>query len=121
MKKQLIFVYNARGEMFSQVADYLHKMFSPKSYACSLCSLTHTNFGAKSDWKEFINTLDVEVEYFHKNDFYRKYPTFFRKQYPAVFLKEEFGEPYAIINHSELNEISNLEDLKLLIQQRIKE
>jgi hypothetical protein len=120
VQHSLIFVYNARGEMFSQVADYLHKMFSPKSYACNLCSLTHTNFGAKSDWKQFISTLDVEVEYFHKNDFYRKYPSFFRIQYPAVFLKDKSNEPVVLIDHSQLNEISDLEDLKLLIQQRLK-
>ncbi len=120
MKKQLIFVYNARGEIFSQVADYLHKMFSPKSYACNLFSLTHTNYGAKSDWKQFIDTLDAEVEYFHKNDFYLKYPAFKRKQFPAIFLKEESNEPTILIDHTELNKISSLNDLKLLIKQRLK-
>ena len=47
-KTENYFVYNADGDVFSLVGDFAHKIFSPKTYNCNLCAITHGNFGMNS-------------------------------------------------------------------------
>jgi hypothetical protein len=42
--KSLLFVYNADSGVFNLVTDIAHKIFSPQTYACQLCCITHGNF-----------------------------------------------------------------------------
>ena len=83
---KLIFVYNAKGGLHNKLLDYAHKIISPSTYQCSLCALTYTNTGIDKRWKSFIDALDVEIEFLHKEEFADKYNTQFA--YP-VLLKED--------------------------------
>ena len=51
---ELIFIYNAESGLFNAVSDYLHKVISPDTYACSLCQITYGNLGMKKKWKDFL-------------------------------------------------------------------
>ena len=63
----LIFVYNARSGVFNTLVDYFHKMISPSTYECSLCSLTYNNYGQVKAWKQFIQSLNIPI-YFKYSD-----------------------------------------------------
>ena len=63
----LVFVYNARSGVFNSLIDYFHKMISPSTYGCSLCSLTYNNYGQVKAWKQFIQSLNIPI-YFKYSD-----------------------------------------------------
>ena len=63
----LIFVYNDRSGVFNTLFDYFHKMISPSTYECSLCSLTYNNYGQVKAWKQFIQSLNIPT-YFKYSD-----------------------------------------------------
>jgi hypothetical protein len=120
MQNTLIFVYNANEDYFSQVTDYLHKVFRPKTYACNLCSLTHTNFGMKSDFRDFIKSIE-NLEFLHKDEFYRKFTAYNNEKLPAIYVQDSVDKNKlaVLISRDEINQINNLDELKQLIQNRI--
>jgi hypothetical protein len=119
MKNTLIFVYNADEDYFSQVTDYLRKVFRPKTYACNLCSLTHTNFGMKSDFREFIKSIE-QLEFLHKDEFYRKFTDRQNDKLPAIYVQDsaDKNKLAVLISRDEINRINDLDELKQLIQTR---
>ncbi len=46
----LLFVYNADSGFFNLAADIARKIFSPQTYDCNLCAITHDAFAMKNDW-----------------------------------------------------------------------
>lgn len=116
----LIFVYNANEDYFSQVADYLHKVFRPKTYVCNLCSLTHSNFGMRAEFKNFIKSLD-NLEFLHKDEFYRKFSGHQNDELPAVYLQnsDDKTKLLVLISCQEINQITRLDELTKLIKTRI--
>lgn len=89
-KPQLIFVYNADAGAFNLLIDIAHKTFSPATYSCNLCAITHGSFGMKKEWKAFLATLDVAPEFLHADEFKRKYPDE-KIELPAVFKRDANG------------------------------
>tara|TARA_Y100000996_G_C22546747_1_gene652143 strand:+ start:192 stop:539 length:348 start_codon:yes stop_codon:yes gene_type:complete len=59
----LIFIYNAQSGVFHSLIDYFHKVLSPSTYECSLCSLTYNNYGRLRVWKQFIQSLNIPVTF----------------------------------------------------------
>jgi hypothetical protein len=118
-KPKLIFVYNANEDLFSQVTDYVHKILSPKTYACNLCSLTHSNFGMRKEWKEFIETIDAELVFLHKDEFWKEYPKLNTEKFPAIFIQNRENEPEILISQSEIDSIKDLNLLKNLIREKL--
>ena len=86
---KLMFVYNANSGKLSAALDIAHKIISPNTYQCNLCSLTHGTFTERDVWKKFREESDTELVFYHKDEFEND----FKKQftYPIV-LKEENGE-----------------------------
>ena len=71
--KYLVFVYNADSGLFNTVTDIAHKIISPSTYSCNLCSLTHSYFTVRKEWTDFLSTLDVDLEFLHKDELKNKY------------------------------------------------
>src|SRR3954464_123565 len=69
----LVVVYNADSGVFNALADVAHKIFSPDTYACNLCALTHTAFGMRSEWKLFLEGLGVPLEFLHADELRSRY------------------------------------------------
>lgn len=113
---KLIFVYNADSGLFNTVSDIAHKVFSPKTYSCNLCTLTHGNFKIKQEWVEFLEQIDSELEFLHRDEFLKKYNTDDAKL-PAIFI-EENGELLPWIDQASINGIETLGDLKAVIMER---
>ncbi len=109
----LVFVYNADSGVFNALADAAHKIFSPRTYACNLCALTHTAFGMRSEWKEFLEGLGRPLEFLHADELKTRYGLE-GAALPAVF--ERDGAHLRIFaGAEEINACGTLEELKRLI------
>jgi hypothetical protein len=69
----LIFVYNADSGVFNLAADIAHKIFSPQTYSCNLCAITHSTFRMKNEWRDYLATLKVPFEFLHADEFKAEY------------------------------------------------
>ena len=117
VKPALVFVYNADSGVFNTLSDIAHKIFSPETYACNLCALTHTNFGMRRDWREFIETLGLPVEFLHADELKTRYGIE-NPALPAVYKKS--GERLEILlDASAINSCRSVEELKELLLDRI--
>lgn len=110
-KSKLVFVYNADGGVFNLAADIAHKIFSPQTYACNLCSITHSNFGMKKDWKTYLESLDADLEFLHADEFKRKY-ALENIALPAIFKAENDADLALLVDAQTINECQTIDDLK---------
>jgi len=109
----LLFVYNADTGMFNTLADIGHKIFSPKTYQCDLCMLTHGYFSERDEWREFIEQLPIQAAFMHRDEFRQQHPQV-DVALPAVFLQR--GEQIKVcVNARSLRDCADLDDLKNLI------
>ena len=114
MSKKLIFVYNAESGFFNSVADSFHKTFSPETYSCNLCKLTYGNLNMKKQWKDFVNDLNLEVVFLHKDEFLKKYPKNSEKL-PVLFI-EENKILRVLVSSEEINFVNDLDGLINIIK-----
>ena len=119
-KKKIIFVYNADTGLFNSINDFMHKIFPPETYKCNLCSITYGSLLMKKEWKKFVVSLDYEIEFLHKDEFYNKYPNFKNMNLPAVFSKTG-NKLNEVISAEEINKCKNLDALKKLVSKKFKE
>ena len=117
-KPTLVFVYNADSGLFNTLADVAHKIFSPHTYACNLCALTHTAFGMRQGWKSFLETLDCPLEFLHANEL-RSRHGIADVPLPAVFRKEG-AELTVALDADAINACRTLDDLRLLIKNSLR-
>lgn len=113
MKSTLVFVYNADSGLFNSLTDLAHKIFSPQTYACNLCSLTYSNFGMKKEWKEFLVSLDLPMEFLHRDELESRYGMK-GVRLPAIF-KKAGNELEMWIDAEAIDSCRTLGDLKKLI------
>lgn len=113
----LIFVYNADSGLFNLVSDMAHKLLSPGTYNCQLCMLTHGHFGMRDQWHEYLQTLGVNHEFLHKDEFVKTYSQH-GAQLPALFLKRE-GVPELLLSADEIDGCATLDDLIAKLNQKI--
>jgi hypothetical protein len=116
VKPVIIFVYNADSGLFSKLRDYAHKIVAPETYECNLCKVTYGSTGMKAEWKEFIDRLDLEVQFYHRDEAPAKFPGI-RGPFPAAYLqKGDRLEPF--ISAEEINHCRSLGDLMQLIRRK---
>lgn len=104
---QLIFVYNADSGMVNTVKDIGHKLLSPQTYDCFLCSLTHGAFRENPKWRAFREEVRMEMVFLHRDEFEQKYQT--TMEYPLVLRKAE--ELDVVIPREKLENMSTIEEL----------
>lgn len=113
MTKQLVFVYNADSGMFNTLTDIAHKVFSPQTYECNLCAISHSYLSERSEWKDFIQELGVECEFLHRDEFFKKY-TSNEKDFPVIF--ELDNEQLTLrLSADKINTCKSMDDLKTAI------
>ncbi|MFW9828899.1 MAG: hypothetical protein ACFFEY_15020 [Candidatus Thorarchaeota archaeon] len=128
-EKRLIFVYNAdSGGFFAGLKDTLHKTFRKSTYQCNLCAVTFGAFGMKKDWKNFVNDLDVPVEFkkkdkfqfefLHKDEFNEKYNVKDAK-FPSAYILDSLGLDL-FISQDEMNAVKTIDELKDIVNQKIE-
>jgi hypothetical protein len=113
----LVFVYNAESGLFNTLTDVAHKMFAPQTYACNLCALTHSTFGMRREWREFLESLDARLEFLHADELRSRYgltnlalPSILRKC--GASLEE-------LIDAAAINSCLTLDELKQIITDRL--
>ena len=116
--RKIIFVYNAKSNLFSMFTDYVHKAVSPSTYQCSLCILTYSNLGMKKEWKEFIESLQGEKVFFYKDGFVEKFPEYSTSIFPAVFIEEK-GRLYELLTAAELKSYHSLSELQNALNRKL--
>lgn len=91
--------------------------------------MTFGTFGMKKDWKNFVDDLDVPVDFIkkdkfdlkflHKNEFEEKYKVMDAK-FPSAYLKSE-GKVKLFISQEDMNAVKSIDELKSLVNKKIVE
>ena len=116
-KPKIIFVYNADSGVFNLLSDIAHKMFSPATYACNLCAITHSNFGMKKEWRAYLDSLENPLEFLHADEFKDKYKLA-KLNLPAIFIEEKSALKQ-IADAGQINKSKSVEDLKNIINNEL--
>lgn len=116
MASTLIFVYNADSGLFNTVTDIAHKIFSPQTYACNLCALTHDYFNVRDEWKAFIAGLGTECEFLHRDQLGERYPGL-DIALPAV-LRAEGGSARVCLPAETINQCQDMDCLQQAIRSQ---
>jgi hypothetical protein len=109
----LVFVYNADSGVFNTLADAAHKIFSPRTYACHLCALTHTSVRMRGEWKQFLEGLGRPLEFLHADELAARYGLK-GVPLPAVFTREGAGLK-ALAGADSINACRTLDELQRLV------
>lgn len=115
---RLIFVYNADSGLFNTITDIAHKILSPSTYQCTLCHLTHSYFTTRKDWTDFLASLDVELEFLHRDELEKIYGLT-NLEFPSILIRHN-NRLDVWIPASEINRCQSLEVLKVLINDRLE-
>lgn len=116
MKPVLVFVYNADSGLFNTLSDIGHKIFSPSTYQCRLCEISHSYFSMRDEWKEYIEQLGIECEFLHRDEFKDKY-SLADYAFPAIYVKSDSGLEFCL-GPQDINQCTAIEDLHALIAKR---
>ena len=117
----LVFVYNADSGVFNTLSDIAHKLFSPETYQCNLCNLTHGYFQAREEWMTFLDDLDADIEFLHRDEYMKKYPAQANDAdigLPAIFVKDN-EELKLWVDNKVINEMLSTDDLMEMIRAAV--
>lgn len=115
MSKKILFIYNANSDTGSKMLDFAHKIMSPATYNCALCSLTFGAFTEKKKWKTFRKTLLAKgyiLSFLHKDEFQKSYKSKFGHAftYPIILVETEY-DLEVLLSTERLNAMETVEDL----------
>lgn len=113
---KLIFVYNANSGKLNTLFDIAHKLLSPETYQCDLCSLTHGALTEKKVWKEFRKTTGLDMEFLHKDEFEKLSGQSF--DYPVILKQSDTLDLF--LNADEISQVKSVDGLIALIEQHVK-
>ena len=117
MNRKLQFIYNARTGIFNKLTDFAHKAISPATYNCNLCTLTHGTFTMKQEWADYVKSLPLEVEFIYRDEWKHNAA---HTTYPLVALQTGEQEPEVLLVANQLNDLKNLQELKLALQDALQ-
>ena len=107
---ELIFIYNAKSGVTNALFDWAHKIISPNTYECNLCTITYNNLGKEKKWREFLENINIESRFYYidhlKNLHFVKSPS----ELPCIYLKKDKNVTL-IIDSDELNSFNNVNEL----------
>ena len=84
--KELIFIYNAKSGLVNELIDFAHKIISPETYDCNLCTITYGTFAMEKNWANYIQELPVKSIFTYKDKLVdRKLK---KTKLPAVFIRD---------------------------------
>ncbi len=116
----MLFVYNADSNFLNKYIDIAHKIISPTTYSCDLCSLTHGNFLEKKAWREYREGVDHVFRFRYKNDFLatfkgEAYKTF---RFPII-LENKMNGFDVILDAEQLRLTQTIEDLIKALEEKL--
>lgn len=114
----VVFAYNAGSGLFNAVTDIVHKALSPRTYQCHLCALTHSTFGMRKSWKEFLETLEIPLEFLHADELKSRYRTG-EVPLPAVF-KNDGQRLELLIDSDSITQCRTIDELMRLVRDSLR-
>ena len=117
---ELIFIYNAESGTVNALIDFTHKIISPSTYDCQLCSITHGIFGMKQRWKTFLDSLPYKKTFLHKDEV-QKTSIVLPKELPAILLKDRHGEIKQLVSSANLIGFQSMNELIQIIHEKLKD
>ncbi len=115
MSKKILFIYNANSDTGSKMLDFAHKIISPATYDCALCSLTFGSFTENKQWKAFRESLltkGYELEFLHKDEFQKSYKSKFGHAFTyPIILVETAHDLEVLVTTEKLNGLETVEEL----------
>ncbi|WP_419212429.1 GTPase [Maribacter sp. X9] len=117
---KILFIYNANSDAGSRLLDFAHKIMSPATYDCQLCSLTFGKFAEKKQWKVFRKSLlanGYELSFLHKDEFQKSYKSKFGHAFtfPIILLETEY-DLEVMVTTAQLNGLENVEELIAVVE-----
>lgn len=119
-KTQLLFVYNANSGVHNAILDSMHKIFSPSTYQCNLCNITHGLIGENDVWKKFRKESGHHMVFLHKDEFLKEQGGRFAAEFtfPIVLIKDR-NELRILISTEELNQLKTAQELIGLLKAKV--
>lgn len=114
---ELLFIYNADSGAINKLIDFTHKIVSPSTYNCQLCSITYGNFGMRKEWQQFLNDLNMKINFSYKNKLTWLKDDFIET--PCIYLKNNDNQSIQLVSANEINQCSNVDALKALIKNKL--
>ncbi len=122
-KPKLLIVYNADGGILNALVHAVHKSVFPATYPCSLCAVTYGAVSMRKVWRQFLESLDMEKVFHHRDDFAADYPGH-DFALPAILIREGGGQPELLLGPEQLDEMTDVAELiaatELVLSQRQK-
>lgn len=97
--------------------DFAHKLLSPSTYPCSLCALSHGNFGARVGWRQMLDALPLPATILHRDEWQRLAPGEV-VALPAI-VREAGGTRRVLVSAAELAMLGSLEALADVLTERL--
>ena len=109
---KLIFIYNVNSGKLNSVIDSAHKILSPHTYNCNLCTLTFDTFSENRQWKKFRETSNIEMDFLHRDEFEKGYASKFGHKFTfPIVLIENNNELEVFITAEKINELKSVGEL----------
>ena len=113
---KFIFVYNVDNGIFSTIFNVIHRLISPSTYKCSLCTLTYNTFSEKLEWANFRKTNPGEFVFLYKDEFELVYGE--ELDYPVVI--DATNDIEVVFTKKQLDGFDTVNDLIDSIESIIK-
>jgi hypothetical protein len=115
---RLVFVYAVDGGTVPSIMNYVHKMVSPGTYRCNMCALTYGTFGAKKEWTSFLESLQHETVFLHRDELAERYPAV-KDPLPAVFVERD-GALSMVVDAAAMTQAKTLDELMTTIRTHVE-
>ena len=97
--------------------DSAHKLFSPDTYSCDLCSITHGMAGPKTEWKDFMDDLENPIKFYHKNDLPHEFEDL---ELPVILTRTK--QNFAIlVSKDEMSKMKSVKQLIEVLNNKLKD
>ncbi|CAN5851461.1 hypothetical protein BH24ACT6_BH24ACT6_04930 [soil metagenome] len=112
---RLVFVYNADSGLLNAAKDIWHRVTSPLTYPCALCKLTYGTTRMDRRWRQFVESLDVPVEFLHRDELASRTDIDAAGVELPVGLLVWDGSTQAVVTAAEMRNAATLDDLISLV------
>ncbi|MCK5400101.1 MAG: GTPase [Flavobacteriaceae bacterium] len=115
----LLFIYNAKSGFANTIIDISNKLLNPETYSCNLCAITYNTFTENKTWKSFRAQSEIDMKFYHIDEFVRRYPNYSNLEFPIILLKKE-NDLQEFMSSKKINALKNVEDLISVIENKSK-
>ncbi len=115
-RPRLLFVYNADGTVAGKVKDFLHKALRPDTYPCQLCAITYGYVSMRTEWREFVASLDADTEFLHRDELRAEHSVIAAGELPSAWQSID-GTWRPLIDASTMNACPDLAAMIAIVRR----